>query len=76
MKKVFVLVMVLFLAFSLESFSMNNSGSTANSINTEQSGKGKAKIGRKPRKAVSKKKVHTKGPKTHNSKKSGKRIII
>lgn len=69
-------MMALFLIFSLNGFSQTIPVKTENRIITEQSGKGKAKVGRKPRKPVSKKKVHTSGPKRHNSNKSGNRVII
>jgi hypothetical protein len=74
MKKIVVLMMAIFLVFSINSFSNTGSENNFHSAITAQTPKGKVKSGRKPRKPVSRKKVHKSSPKRHSEKKSGKGI--
>lgn len=74
MKRVFALLMVIFLIFSLDGFSNIPIYKPVDTVRAEQSVKGKA--GRRPRKPISKKIVRTKAPKGHSRNKSGNRIII
>ena len=76
MKKIVVLTMAIFLIFSINGFSQNRSHNTVLSAITEQSPKRNAKSGRKPRKSVSKKKVHKSVPKRHSQSSQGSGINL
>jgi hypothetical protein len=74
MKKIVVLMMAIFLVFSINSFSQTNSENTFHSAIKAQTPKVKVKSGRKPRKSVSRKKAHKSSPKRHSQNKAGKGI--
>jgi hypothetical protein len=76
MKKIIVLMMAIFLVFSINGFSQDKPHKTVQSGKTEQSKKGTAKTGKQPRKSVSKKKIHKSVPKRQSKKKSGTAIKL
>lgn len=76
MKKIIVLMMAIFLVFSINSFSQDKAHKTVQSGKTEQPKKGNTKAGRKPRKPVSKKITHKSVPKRHSKKKTGNAIKL
>lgn len=76
MKKIIVLMMAIFLVFSINGFSQDKTHKTVQKGKTEQPKKGNAKTGRTPRKSVSKKKVHKSGPTRHSQKKSGNAVKL
>lgn len=71
MKKIVILIMAFFLFFSFNGFSQNKTHKTVQSAKTEQTRKGNTKTGHKPKKKVSRKKVHKSGPKRHSQSKAG-----
>jgi hypothetical protein len=75
MKKVIVLILAIFLIFSINGFSQNQPCKTSLGVMAEQSPKGN-KTGHKPRKSVHKKKIHKSGPKRHHQKKTGSGIEL
>ena len=76
MKKIVILVIAIFLVFSINGFSQNRSHNTILSSMTEHSAKRNTKTGRKPRKSVSKKKIHKSGPKRHSHQAQGSGINL
>lgn len=71
MKKIIILMLAIFLVFSFNGFSQDKTHKTVQKAKTEQSRKGNAKAGHKPKKKVSRKKVHKSGPKKHSQSKVG-----
>lgn len=69
MKKLAVLLMMIFLGFSINGYSSEKASPSVKSSKTEQTKKGKAKSTRKPRKLVPKKRVHKPAPKRHSQNK-------
>jgi hypothetical protein len=76
MKKIVVLIMSIFLVFSINGFSQNKTHKTVQSAKTEQPKKGKAKNGYKPKKSKSKKRIHKPRSKRYSQKKAGNGIKL
>jgi hypothetical protein len=76
MKKTVVLMITIFLVFSINCFSQDKTHKTVQSAKIEQPKKGNAKAGRKPRKSKSKKMIHKSGPKRRSQKKTGNEIKL
>jgi hypothetical protein len=76
MKKIIVLMMAIFLVFSINGFSQGQPHKTVQSAKTEQPKKGTSKTGRTPRKPVTKKKVHKPAPKHSTPKKTGHSVKV
>ena len=76
MKKIVVLMMAIFLVFSIDAFSQGKPHKTAQSGKIEQTKKGSGKTGRTPRKPVTKKKVHKPAPKHQAPKKAGRAVKV
>jgi hypothetical protein len=76
MKKFVVLMMTIFLVFSVNGFSQDKTHKTVQSAKIEQPKKGNIKTGRKPKKVEPKKRIHKSGPKRHNQKKAGNGIKL
>jgi hypothetical protein len=75
-EKIVVLIMAIFLIFSMNSFSQDKSHKTGQSIKTEQPKKGYTKKGHKPKKSGSKKIVHKSKPKRSGKKSTGNQIKL
>ena len=69
-------MMAFFLVFSINSFSQDKPHKTVQSGKIVQPKKGNAKTGKKPRKSVSKKKVHKPAPKKSSKKSSGNGVKL
>jgi len=76
MKKTIVLVMAIFLIFSINGFSQDKTHKTVQSAKAVQPKKGNAKTGHKPKKSASKKNIHKSGTKRHSQKKKGIAIKV
>jgi hypothetical protein len=76
MKKIVILMMAIFLVFSINGFSQDKTHKTVQSAKTEQPKKGNAKTGRKPKKSAPKKKIHKSVPKRQSKKKAGSPIKL
>ena len=76
MKKFVVLMMAIFLVFSINGFSRDRTHKTVQSTKIEQSQKRNAKAGRKSKKAEPKKRIHKSGIKRYNQKKTGTGIKL
>jgi hypothetical protein len=74
MKKIVVLMMAIFLGFSVNGFSQDKPHKNVQSGKIEQTKKSDTKKGRTPRKKVTKKKVHKPAPKNQGPKKTGRTI--
>jgi hypothetical protein len=76
MKKFVVLLMTIFLVFSINGFSQDKTHKKVQSAKIERSKKGNTKTGRKPKKVEPKKRIHKSGLKRHNQKKAGHGITL
>ena len=76
MKKIVVLMIAIFLAFSINGFAQGKPHKTVQSAKIEQSKKGTSKPGRTPRKTVSRKKVHKPTAKHQAPKKTGRSVKV
>jgi hypothetical protein len=76
MKRVIVLMLMVFLCFSVSGFSMDNSHKNVQSVKTDGPKKVQDKKGKTPRKLTPKKRVHKPAPKHHGRSKQGSKIGI
>jgi hypothetical protein len=76
MKKFVILMMAIFLVFSINGFSQGKPHKNVQSGKTEQPKKGSGKTGRTPKKPVTKKPVHKPPPKHKAPKKSGHTVKV
>jgi hypothetical protein len=76
MKKILVLMISIFLIFSINGFSQDKHHKKAQSGKIEQPKNGKHRTKPAPGKSVSKKTVHKPTPKGHGPKKSGKAVKV
>jgi hypothetical protein len=76
MKKIIVLILAIFMGFSINGVSQVKNHKSVQSAKTEQPKKGKAKGKRIPRKSVPRKRIHKSGPERYSQKKAGKPIIL
>lgn len=74
MKRIIVLMLMVFLGFSVSGYSMDNIHKNVQSVKTEDTNKAKDKKGKTPRKLTPKKRVHKPAPKHHGRHKQGSAI--
>jgi hypothetical protein len=76
MKKIIVLMMAIFLVFSISGFSQGKPHKTVQSAKIAQPKKGSGKTGRAPRKPIAKKKIHKPSPKHQAPKRAGRAVKV